>query len=300
MIYEHYNDLKNDYVHWLKVLGFSQASMDKCGYCLTLFFEWLRGKNLVSIAHLEYHHIESYFEYLQQRKNQHRAGGLGHAHLNHQYDAIDKFLQFLHQHNYPKILPPTNVRIKKSQMEKVFSTEPFTQEEVKVLMALIPQSCEHLSYLQKERRAEQLRLAFVLYYACGLRKSEGAKVLIKDIDFEQKTLFVRQGKGYKDRIIPLNKNSCKALEHYIYNFRNHYKANHNRLFVNPIGTLVWWLKDLQRACPDNTIKQKRLTFHILRHSIATHLLQNGMSIENIALFLGHSSLSSTQIYTHLA
>jgi integrase/recombinase XerD len=59
------------------------------------------------------------------------------------------------------------------------------------------------------------------------------------------------------------------------------------------------LKDLQKICTDENMRKKRITTHILRHSIATHLLQNGMNIENIALFLGHSSLVSTQIYTHI-
>jgi integrase/recombinase XerD len=59
------------------------------------------------------------------------------------------------------------------------------------------------------------------------------------------------------------------------------------------------LKYLQSVCDDENIKAKRLSLHVLRHSIATYLLQNGMSIENIALFLGHSSLDTTQIYTHL-
>lgn len=98
--------------------------------------------------------------------------------------------------------------------------------------------------------------------------------------------------------IPLNDNVYKALEDYIYNFRNLQKTGHNRLFINPAETLVFWLKELQSTCTDETVKQKRLTLHILRHSIATHLLQNGMSVENIARFLGHSSLTATQIYTH--
>jgi integrase/recombinase XerD len=75
--------------------------------------------------------------------------------------------------------------------------------------------------------------------------------------------------------------------------------NNRRLFINTTGTLNNSLKDLQQATNCEAIKNKRLTLHILRHSIATHLLQNGMSIESIALFLGHSSLESTQIYTHL-
>jgi len=89
------------------------------------------------------------------------------------------------------------------------------------------------------------------------------------------------------------------LQDYIYNFRHKLKLNHNRLIFSCDGMIRLRLKHLQWACKDEKIKAKRLHPHILRHSIATHLLQNGMNIENIALFLGHSSLDSTQIYTHL-
>jgi integrase/recombinase XerD len=92
----------------------------------------------------------------------------------------------------------------------------------------------------------------------------------------------------------------KELQDYIYNFRHQLKLNHNRLFIHCEQALLLNLKYLKNICNDENIKAKRITFHLLRHSIATHLLQNGMSIENIALFLGHSSLDSTQIYTHLA
>ena len=100
-------------------------------------------------------------------------------------------------------------------------------------------------------------------------------------------------------IIPMSAGVYSELREYVYNHRNQLKLNHNRLFTCCKDTLHWKLKNLQNACNDEHIKAKRLTLHILRHSIATHLLQNGMSIENISLFLGHSSLDTTQIYTHL-
>ena len=91
----------------------------------------------------------------------------------------------------------------------------------------------------------------------------------------------------------------KELQNYIYNFRSTLKLPHNRLFINVKNDLNKLLKEVQSVCEDEQIQQKRLSMHVLRHSIATHLLQNGMSVENISLFLGHSSLESTQIYTHL-
>ena len=183
-------------------------------------------------------------------------------------------------------------------MEKAWAVEPFTQEEIKTLRAHIPKSCEGLPYRKRERREEQLKLAFVLFYGCGLRRKEGLGLTVQHIDFDRRSLLVEQGKNYKDRIIPLNETVFAALEHYVYNFRNLQEAAHGRLFVNPAVTLVYWLRELQESCTDETIKEKRLTFHILRHSIATHLLQNGMGIERIASFLGHSSIATTQLYTH--
>jgi len=112
-------------------------------------------------------------------------------------------------------------------------------------------------------------------------------------------VFVRQGKNYKDRIVPMSEGIYKELQDYVYNFRSKMRLNHNRLFKCSKATLRVKLKHLQAFCDDGQIKAKRIYLHVLRHSIATHLLQNGMSIENIALFLGHSSLDTTQIYTHL-
>jgi integrase/recombinase XerD len=110
---------------------------------------------------------------------------------------------------------------------------------------------------------------------------------------------VEKGKNYKDRFVPMSAGVYNELQNYVYNFRNKLKLPHNRLFLKGKNELNKMLKHLQNVCEDEEIKQKRLSMHVLRHSIATHLLQNGMSIENISQFLGHSSLESTQIYTHL-
>jgi integrase/recombinase XerD len=129
--------------------------------------------------------------------------------------------------------------------------------------------------------------------------TEGANLTFQNVDFDRRTVFVEQGKNYKDRVIPMSTGVYNTLQDYIYNFRSHLKLPHARLFLASKGELNKMLKHLQNVSKDQQIMQKRLSLHVLRHSIATHLLQNGMSIENIGLFLGHSSLESTQIYTHL-
>jgi integrase/recombinase XerD len=299
MLNEHYNAINNEYAVWLKTLGFSKSIVYNYPLSIVYFFEWLQNKNIANIALLNATHIHSYFEYLQQRPNQRRAGGLSDAHLNKNFDAIDKLLEFLHQMNIHTAPTPTNYRIAQNKNALIEKIQPLTQEEIKILYNNIGNTYSRFSFKEKERKHEQLKLIFALYYACGLRRSEGYELTVKDVDFDRKTIFVKQGKGYKDRIVPMNRSVYNTLQHYIYNFRNTLKLSHQRLFINTTYLLNVSLQELQRICDNEAIQGKLITLHTLRHSIATHLLQNGMSIENIALFLGHSSLESTQIYTHL-
>jgi integrase/recombinase XerD len=120
-------------------------------------------------------------------------------------------------------------------------------------------------------------------------------------------LHVRKGKNYKERFVPLSKSGAKILEEYIFDYRPYLTKNNkeSRLFVGfrgqalNAGTLYKRLKILQMSVENPELQTKEITLHGLRHSIATHLLQAGMDLQKIQKFLGHSSLESTQIYTHL-
>ena len=295
---ENFKTLNQEYKIWLDTLGFSNSIIYKFNYHIRDFFEWLKQNNITHIKQLEIKHIYKYFDYQQTRPNKRRKGGLSIALLNESFNATDKLLEFLHQIGMETAPIPTNYRLIQEKQYQINNVEPLTQAEIKEMQANIENTYPDFEFAHREAKHEQLKLIFVLYYACGLRRTEGYNLQIKDIDFNKKNIFV-QGKNYKDRFIPINNDIYKALEHYIYNFRNQIKLPHNRLFINGTYTLNVSLKDLQQITDNKQLKAKKLTLHILRHSIATHLLQNGMSIENIAKFLGHSSLDSTQIYTHI-
>jgi len=296
---ETFTTLQTEYANWLDTLGFSKGLVYDYKFRIRDFLQWLQIQNINHIKQLETEKINSYINYLQTRPNKKKTGGLSVAHLNHNFMAIDKFLEFLHQIGMETAPIPLNYRIKPDKQARINNIQPLTQTEIKELQANIKNTYPNFTLLQQEKKHEQLKLIFVLYYACGLRRTEGKNLLIQDIDFDKKTIFIHQGKNYKDRIIPVNNQVLKALEHYIYNFRNLQKVKHNRLFLYTTGTLNNNLQELQRITNNEQIQAKKITLHVLRHSIATHLLQNGMSIENIAKFLGHSTLDSTQIYTHI-
>lgn len=141
-----------------------------------------------------------------------------------------------------------------------------------------------------------------LLYASGIRVSELINLRLESVDLNG--LWIRVvGKGGKERIVPINENTKRLLEYYIEE-RNIYFANKtvsSELFLNKNGkkisrVSVW--KDIKKVAKMLGIK-KNIYPHIFRHSFATHLLQNGADLKSISDMLGHSSLTTTQIYTNL-
>jgi len=295
-----YKTIIEEYGTWLDTLGYSETLIYGYKFHLRDFFEWLENKQIQKITQLTAKHVTDYHAYLETRPNKRFKGRLLCApYLTHNFYAIDKLLEFLHQYGMANAPVPIKRSTKYDKTEQIHKIQVFTQQEIKTLYSGIPETHQWLTFEKRQAKHYELKLNFALYYGCGLRQSEGYNLQIQDVDFDRKTVFVRQGKNYKDRIIPMSSGVYNELQDYVYNFRHKLKLNHNRLFISAKNTLKGKLKYLQNACNDETIREKRLSLHILRHSIATHLLQNGMSIENISLFLGHCSLDTTQIYTHL-
>lgn len=291
--------IANEFNVWIDTLGYSDSMKHTCKYRVIDFFQWLETKQIHNIRELTDRHIRDYRSYLEVRPNSQFKGRLLSAkHINWYINVVDKLLEFLHQYGVTSAPTPAYNRIKADDDERVLPFDILTQDEVKTLRNCIPDTFPHLNFVERQLRHYQLKLVFALYYGCGLRRSEGYNLQVQDIDFERKTIFVRQGKNSKDRFVPMSEGVYKEVQDYIYNFRSHFKLDNNHLFIYQPTTLLVQLRHLKKTCPDQNIRAKRITLHSLRHSIATHLLQNGMNIENIALFLGHSDLDTTQIYTH--
>ena len=287
-----------EYKTWLDTLGFCQESVYEYPLRINEFFSWLTENGIGKITDLNQKHISQYHKHLENRENQKRKGLLSNTHLNRNFIAVDKLLEFLNQLEMKNAPIPTNYRLKIDKEERAEKITVLSQEQIRTLINNIKKTYPtHLNYREREAKHQQLKLIFALYYACGLRRSEGYNLKLDDVDFERKELFISKGKNYKDRIIPMSEGVYRDLQEYIYNFRSQLKLNHNRLFIHTSGCLLRSLYRLQATAEIQPTK--KLTLHSLRHSIATHLLQNGMDIENISLFLGHSSLDTTQIYTHL-
>jgi len=141
-----------------------------------------------------------------------------------------------------------------------------------------------------------------VYYGCGLRRSEGLELDITDIDLIRNLVHVRKGKGSKERFVPIGESIKQDFKDWL-SVRGEYQKHptEQAFLLSPRGNrisgnaLMERLKRLVEVAGIN----KEIGLHSLRHSIATHLLQQGMSLENVSRFLGHASLENTQIYTHI-
>lgn len=142
------------------------------------------------------------------------------------------------------------------------------------------------------------RIILALAYSAGLRSQELIKLKVSDIDFERKSIHIRQSKYKKDRIVPLSNYIAKGLKKYIavehpYIWFFNGKEPDGR--YSPKG-LSWVMREALKK----TNIQKKVNLHSLRHSYATHLLEDGVNIVTIKELLGHATIQTTMIYLHVA
>lgn len=168
-------------------------------------------------------------------------------------------------------------------------------------------SRKEVRLLLSKVQVNDYRLCLQLIYACGLRIGEAVRIKICDIDGERKILTIRNGKGAKDRTVPIPETVLIKL-------RRYWKTHQNKELLFPIRKSKI-LKFDRSKTTDNIAKRtvqsamrlalkdsginKRVTPHTLRHCYATHLLEAGAHIKAISKFLGHRSLHPTMIYLHL-
>jgi integrase/recombinase XerD len=182
-----------------------------------------------------------------------------------------------------------------------------TCEQIAELFAFTFEKMKQMRY--QTFYGQRNRAMLAVYYCCGLRKSEGINLEIKDIQNDRLTIHVRKGKGNRERYVPVTAQTMQLLTEYMHVERartvQQNETQTEQFFITEFGTpctgqaVSMVFRSLIRRCGNSEIQAKQPSLHTLRHSIATHLLQQGMDIVLIQQFLGHKTLDSTQIYTHI-
>jgi integrase/recombinase XerC len=161
------------------------------------------------------------------------------------------------------------------------------------------QLLETLNSVTESWKSLNAKMLISLFYATGMRLSELINLKEKQLDFGRSQLRVL-GKGNKERIIPVNREIMASIRHYQDLKRKEFGTNESVLLVTEKGKKMYpkyaWLVVNKSLALSSTLDKK--SPHVLRHTFATHLMNNGADLNAVKELLGHSSLAATQVYTH--
>jgi integrase/recombinase XerD len=289
-----YLDYEEQFKRWLALMGMSPAAQYNMPLRVRELFHHCEQKGIVEVDQITPQVLRDYFTWLRVRKNDRRGGGLSKGTINKQLQAIKKFSEYLWQAHRIQ-LPVTLKRLVEDDRGKI---DILTEKEIATLYDL---AASHSSLGPRDL------VILDMFYACGLRRNEGYRLDLEDIDLEGRRIHVRYGKNYTQRYVPFTKRVAGRLRHYTEQCRLELikKADEKAFFISQHGrrmdgqSMLLRIKKLHKNCPLLSIHKKHIGLHTLRHSIATHLLHKGIPVAQIAIFLGHKSIESTQIYTHL-
>jgi integrase/recombinase XerD len=302
---QHYNYLQRSYQEYLQVLGYAPGTVQSWSVHVREFLHYLESQGIQSVLKVNTSHINDFVLYIKRRKNKRlKTAALSSSSINKIINAVNVFIKFLNSTG-KYVVENTGQRAEDNIGERII----LTIEEIKQLYeaTFLPYRENSIAMGQRDRAI------IAVFYSCGLRRTEGKSLNITDIDFQRRLLFVSKGKGGKQRYVPIVLKSLQDLKDsveegrdwFLYNHKNRTgavkrdKTDHEALFLSQGGNRIDEFYQRLEQMKQRAEINKNLTLHGLRHSIATHLLQSGMDIEEIAKFLGHSSLASTQIYTHI-
>ena len=250
---------------------------------LLKFSNYLFKKKITNLNSLNRNDVR---EYLLKLK----SDGLKPSSISRHIGSIRQFFEYLLQEDLISEDPSSQIH-----SPKIWKNIPETLSVNEVTTLL-----SYISNLKDYRHAFRDKVMIELLYACGLRVTELVNLKLNSVCSEESYIQVT-GKGQKDRLIPINKSTLAIIDEYIKTERLYYDSNDNHLFLSQHKKLLSRQRIWQLI--KNHIKNagitKNISPHTLRHSFATHLLENGGTLRAIQEMLGHSNISTTEIYTHI-
>ena len=253
------------------------------------FIAFLNEEGITSFEHTDRIVVMNYIASLRQRDGV--SGAMKNTSIARKLSSLRSFYRYLNE--FIGIQENTFLYVKGPKISRRIPEFLFYDE-----MELFLSSFD----LQKEVDLRN-RALFELMYACGLRVSEIVALRLEDIDFIDQVVHIT-GKGDKQRIVPFYDMAKEILLHYIEEVREKWiqKEKHSIVFINQRGKglTTRGVQYLMQKQADALNMSIHIHPHMFRHSFATHLLDNGADLRLVQELLGHSSLSTTQIYVHVS
>ncbi len=278
-----FKQLVKEYAYELKASHqLSKQSIDAYLSDINHYVAYLEFKGIVNPNHIDKHLIQNYLMVLRKKH-------LSPSTVSRRLSAIKKF----HQYMLEEKLVDDNILLTIKRPKKAkHLPEVLTIDEIEAL----------IDVAQKDSDLMKRNLAMIeLLYGSGLRISELIQLKIDDLHVNMGFINVT-GKGDKERIVPIGNEAAKALKRYLESARlNLSKRPGPHVFLNRFGnpiSRIGFYKILKDLAIEAGI-HKEVSPHMLRHSFATHLLNAGVDLRYVQEMLGHSDVSTTEVYTHL-
>jgi site-specific recombinase XerD len=285
---EEYRLLQQAFAGWLQTLGYASTTVRSLPRLLQEFLYYQEQGGKGSLSLLQAPDAAAFIEQIKIKIGPRTGRGYSNNHINKYIQALRLF----------------NLYARQTGRTPVGFTLPLLDDLRNKPDWLTRQEMQRMyKATGDDVLGTRDRAMLAVYYGCGLRLSEGAALTLPDIIADRRLIYVRRGKGYKERYVPVAGRNYQDIQLYIEGGRPQLvQAPTDRLFIGagtgrPLDKQSLYIRVKRLVSAAGLTK--RISTHTLRHSIATHLLQNGMKLERIAEFLGHSCLDSTQLYTHL-
>jgi integrase/recombinase XerD len=287
---KHYQALLAIYLHYTETLGYKNPK--KRALQVLEFFEWLEHEGIDHIEEVKREDLLRFRTHLENRKSKvFPTKVVGSKTVNMIMMVVKQVFGMLQEKGEIEINPFTKIeRLKEEGKER----QILTMEQMQVMY----DNCEDV----------RERALLGLGYGCGLRVAEAMALNVQDVKFKDGYLIVEKGKNSKRRVVPLSDGIARDLKDYLHKVRPHLVKKsllEKAFYLNTKGTRCrpWsYVKYLKQIADRSVITAETIPYlgmHVLRHSIATHLLESGMGLKSVKEFLGHSMLETTELYTHV-
>ena len=288
-------DLKDRYMAWMMATGYAEDSLKAAHADIEWLFRFLAGAGIARIADVTPEGLNDYSIWFREHKSmKNESQTVSLMHIAQRLIGVKQFFKWLAKQMVILYDPAEDLEVPK--IHRGLPKTILTQVEARRLLDA-PDLESPVGYRDKA--------LLELLYATGIRTKELIRLKIEDVNLKDQTIFIHQGKYRKDRLIPVPVSTAGYLKEYMERVRPRFArsmwsegSDKGFLFLNYTGGAVnaARLKDIFKRAKQAAKIDKTVTAMVLRHSIASHLLENGMDMRYIQEFLGHERMSSTQVY----
>lgn len=279
------------YFNDLLVENWSQTTIHRRDYSLNLFLKWAAERGAETVTEFTPELIDAYRRYLYHHRNHRTDKPLRFATQASYLSAVKHWCGWLLDHDW--IVTDPSIKVKLPKEEHRLPSSYLTLDEVETVIQSIDLTTDN---------GIRDRSIFETFYSTAIRRMELIHLQLDDINVDRGLIMVRQGKGRKDRAVPIGHRAIQWLEKYLHESRPGLLREPSETVYltstgNPFHPVT--LAQLVRSYLDANGIQRRGACHMLRHTAATLMMEGGADLRSLQTFLGHESLNTTQIYTHV-